>query len=555
MKKTLPTTNLDKQWVLNPEDGSPAQRRGIAMMLVVVSVAIASVMAAAYITSRQNAPQVSQNVVRGSVARSSAETGLSLAKAILECQEADVRKALANNELLSIPVGEGNVKVTITDLDGNAPTPMTQYFALRATGEVGGMKQIGEAYAYVSRDDAQPNPTFSDFAIFGWHRIELSDGTVTRWAQSPQTRWGAPVWMGTNTILASHVELKGDSRVVDTCLQVDSDGGAAVLRDTSIAGNKVRVCSLAGGESLPVLDPPKPDVSMCTMSPTPNVNLTSGNVTSNNSWILDSVRIANTATIRVNSGSLVTRHVRGNVVIEDGGVLIVESDHDFVIDGDLIISNGSGINVLDGVTCRIWVGGNVSVDYGAIGVSLAKASTVSDPKRGLELYKNPNDCQLYDLDTSGTNNWSFDNGSVIVARTYALTGDVRVENGSSYMGSIMGKRVRILSGSVLHYDPCLDDRGGFANKEGPLYDDDGKLQLSALGLVEDIGEGALGILSGLLGGGPKVEEASVGEPSARDRQVKWYLSRVGIQTVRDRKSAIVLASADDSGVRDDDDDD
>lgn len=547
MMKTHAHNRIDESGLLNSDDGSPAQRRGMAIMLVLISVAAATVMTAAYVTSRHTAPQVSQNIASGSSARSSAEAGLRMANALLQCEDADFRAGLVNGALFDLPVGNGRVKVTVTDLDGTPVARSTQYVKVKATGVFNGMEQVAEATALVASDQSNPSPTFSDFAIFGSSLIEVTDGLITSWTQSPQAVWGAPIWLGTNSILSSSVALSGATHVVDADLHVDHDGGSAVLFDTSIDGNSVHKKSLAGNLTLPVLDPPTPDVSMCLVSETPTPNITNTTVVSNRSWILNSVRIANTGKVRVNSPTLVTRHVLGSVIIENGGVLIVETDHDFIIDGDLIIRNGSGINVKDGVKCRIWVGGSIIVDYGALGVSLARASTVTDPTRGLELYKNPGECELYQLPGSIHNTWVFDNGSVIVARTYAPNADVSVSNGSSYMGSIMAMEARVLTGSALHYDPTLDARGGYTNTKGPLYNSDTTLNTTLLASVTDISNSSLAVLSGIVDSGRTVAIVPPGNPSPRNRKVKWKMKRLGIKTVKDKKDKAIMNDGD-SGV-------
>ncbi|MCC6908281.1 MAG: hypothetical protein IT430_10105 [Phycisphaerales bacterium] len=525
---------------------APARRRrGIAMMLVVFCLAAASIMAAAYIASRENAPQLSSNVASGSTARMAASAGLQMARAIFECEDADFRDTMVNGVLIdSEPVGNATVTVKVTALDGTPVAPGTQYFHITATGSCNGMTQIAEARAHVELDDAAPMPTFADFALFGGSTVQVTDSVVTRWAASPDARWGAPLWLGTNNIAGGEVLVSGSAHVLDGCVHVDSDGGASVVSDASSDGSDLRIRSLAANLTLPLLNPPPANTSMCSPSPTPNVNITSNTVLSNDSWILSSVRIADSGVVRVNSGSLVTRRVTGNVTIENGGRMLVETDHDFVIDGNLTIRNGSTINVSPGVRCRIWVSGSLTVDDAAIGLSLAQAATVSDIERGLEAYKNPAECQIYQGSLTNHQTWRFQNGSIAVARIYAPNADVSIATGSCLMGALLAKQARVLSSSVLHYDPRLDNRGGYTNTEGPLYNDDGTLNTVLLATVTNISDASLASLAAALNIPLPLPLLGVNDPSPRNRLVEWTLLRTGIEPAGDQTDT---ASADVEG--------
>ena len=60
------------------------QRRGIALMLVMVAILVTGAMAVAYFGSRDNSIAISTNIRSSSKARILAESGLDLAVAILE---------------------------------------------------------------------------------------------------------------------------------------------------------------------------------------------------------------------------------------------------------------------------------------------------------------------------------------------------------------------------------------------------------------------------------------------------------------------------------------
>ena len=60
------------------------KRRGVALMLVMITVLITGGMAIAYFGSRDNSILISQNIQKSTKARMTAESGVALAIAILE---------------------------------------------------------------------------------------------------------------------------------------------------------------------------------------------------------------------------------------------------------------------------------------------------------------------------------------------------------------------------------------------------------------------------------------------------------------------------------------
>ncbi len=518
---------------LGDGDARAHANRGMAIMLVLFCIAAASIMAAAYVVSRENAPQLTSNVVSGSTARTAAATGLSMANAILECEVADWRASTVNGVLLSdVPVGDGTVTVTVSDVNGGLPTRDTLYVKIRAVGKHNDMVQVAEAVAYVARDQPKADPTFSEFAIFGTDHIDITDSIVTRWEQSPKAAVGLPIWLGTNAAAGSNIVLTGATQLVDPQIVARSDVGSAILRDNRPTTERIRIESVAGATPLPVPLPASANTAVCTPSPTPNVNITSGSVISNDSWILSSVRVADTGVVRVNAPSLVTRWVQGNVTIENGGRFIVDSDHDFVIDGNLTIRNSSGICVSDGVKCRIFVGGNVTIEHGSFGVSLVRAATITDPRDGLGLYKPPGECKLYEKPGSTGKTWTIDTGAVVVAQLYAPNATINIAGGSCCMGSILGQSVAMSGGSVLHYDHALDQRGGYTNAYGPLYITPGNLDTDLLALATDLNDSTIALLNGAIV--TDAAPAPAGGASPRNRRVQWRMHRFGISPVWDR---------------------
>ena len=78
---------------------TPRRRRGMAMLLVMICMATATILASAYLASRENSPAIAENVQNTAAARWSSLSGLEMTVAMLET-EFDWRTHAANDGML-----------------------------------------------------------------------------------------------------------------------------------------------------------------------------------------------------------------------------------------------------------------------------------------------------------------------------------------------------------------------------------------------------------------------------------------------------------------------
>ena len=111
--------------------------RGIAMMLVLFCVTIATILATAYLVSRDNSLAISRNSSAASRARWAALSGLETAVAILQT-DTDWRANHTNGMLLDgYPLAGATVTVTALDIETDlAPGPDSEYLRVLAMAEV-----------------------------------------------------------------------------------------------------------------------------------------------------------------------------------------------------------------------------------------------------------------------------------------------------------------------------------------------------------------------------------------------------------------------------------
>ena len=172
----------------HPVYANPAnQRRGIALMLVMVAILVTGGMALAYFGSRDNSIAISSNIEASTRARAVAESGLDLAIAILET-DSDWRINHIEGVLLSdfVIVG-GTITLTLMDSDTTLPpSESTMNVDITVRANVDELIQSAKANATITPNDESFDVDFSEFAIFAQSRIEI-DGAASllHWSASP----------------------------------------------------------------------------------------------------------------------------------------------------------------------------------------------------------------------------------------------------------------------------------------------------------------------------------------------------------------------------------
>jgi len=135
---------------LNNFKTSKHNRRGIALMLVMVAILVTGTMAVAYFGSRDNSIAISSNVEASARARAVAESGLDLAIAILETNS-DWRTQHTDGVILdSFAFGGGEITLTVYDSETDLPpTETTNKVSITILSSVGGIAQITAATATI----------------------------------------------------------------------------------------------------------------------------------------------------------------------------------------------------------------------------------------------------------------------------------------------------------------------------------------------------------------------------------------------------------------------
>ena len=130
---------------------SKQPRRGAALILVLIALAIGLLMVATFLDGRRESVPVADRISAASMARRTAESGLDLAVASLVRSD-DWRAALANGEFDgSFEIADGTCKVQIADADTNqAPEDSTLRLLVACTADIDGLSMVAEQIVEVA---------------------------------------------------------------------------------------------------------------------------------------------------------------------------------------------------------------------------------------------------------------------------------------------------------------------------------------------------------------------------------------------------------------------
>ena len=443
-------------------------RRGIAMLLVIISLMMATIMATAYLASRDNSAAIGQNIASASAARWSATTGLQLGLVVFETQT-DWRTTQINGKLLDDHLMDGAlIDLDIIDLaTGQPPTGKTRYLRLTSTAIIDDVQQVATAMAYVPLEyDTAVNVDLTEFAIFAADDLRLSgDAVVTRWSTAPLADLGLRIAVGTQAVDPSSIDLLGNAAtMIDTTVYHRSDASGALINDTG--GSYLDQVALSG--TIPLPEAPDPGVTV-PEDPSPNEPVNTFGETyvyaTDERW--DQVTHENS---HITLQGVITLVTDNDQRLLAGSTLTIDGNVTLVVFGDLIMDN-SAIELTSGSTLDMYVRGAVELSDSYIGDE--RADNTRD-NTGSAAYMDPQQVRVYGLPPY-ENKWSLTNNSVVKGSIYAPGYDMEIRDESALYGRVAATQLHITDQGALFYDHSMDSRIGYTNTESKLFNNDGTL--------------------------------------------------------------------------------
>ncbi|MCA9296206.1 MAG: hypothetical protein KC983_06800, partial [Phycisphaerales bacterium] len=248
---------------------------------------IATILAVAYLASRDNSAVIGVHITDQTEARWLAQSGLEVGIAVLETG-ADWRTTHDKGLVLDdFPLGNGTIDLRIMDLATSAPpAESTTDVAIVASATIGDITQQCLATAYVPQAamHVTVDVDLSEFAVFADDSIAMrGESTITRWSTAPSNLSAPPLSIGTRAVSAHSILLNDDAAAIDTTVFHGPGASAGLIGGTS--PNPIHDFSLQHDVPLPA--PPVP--STTTITGTTDILAANGTTVSTDSTFLDVV--------------------------------------------------------------------------------------------------------------------------------------------------------------------------------------------------------------------------------------------------------------------------
>jgi hypothetical protein len=470
-----------------PRKRNAANRRGLAMLLVMVSLALATILASAYLASRDNSLVIGRNSTATARARWAALSALETAVAVLET-ETDWRNNHTNGVLLdSYPLAGATITITARDVETDAPpTDSSEYVELTATASVdidnnGNADGIQETKieAYVPRVGGnRVAMDLAEFAIFVEDDIILNDSTtVARWATAPLSDLGRRIRLGTQATASSSVDVRDTAACIDTTVYYESGASSSLVANAT----GPPIMEVEQPFEIPFWPGPGPGVPDPESPTPPDLRPGAGDsVTINSDERFDDI-VVEEAELRLEGD--ITVVCDDLIEIDDQSKCYIDGNVTLIAFGDFEVKDSAFIELLDGATLTVFVGDDIEIRNGYIGEQRPDADR---DHTGNAPYMDPLRVRFYSIDHVGvdTHYWLIRLNSVVKASIYGHPVVLRVYDQSAVYGRVAVRDVRFTGSAGLFYDHALDEQQGYTNPDSLLIDGStGDLDSAFLGLT------------------------------------------------------------------------
>lgn len=453
-----------------------AQDRGIAMLLVLISLMMATILTMSYVASRDNSTAIGDNVANSAAARWAADSGLDVGVAILETQSTWRTSHVAGKLVSGFPLSGGTFDLDVMDVQtGFPPTDKTEYVRLTSTALVNGLQQqaVAEAYAPLN-PGTSVDVDLSEFAVFAGNSLDMQNQSIiTRWPMAPLSSIGRRLLIGTKATGASSIVLGGTAASVDATVFAPPSASNSLISNT--ASPPVKKTALL--DPIPLPAPPSSGVTAPLISLNPDLTMNGGTA----------LVVANSHYRNVELKNNAVRTIKGNITtisdqdykINTGSKLVIDGAVKMVIFGGLIMDTGS-IELKPGAKLTMFARGAaggqpVEIKDGYIGD--VRGNSIRD-NSGKASWMDPNRIQLYSSAPSGAaGEWRLEANSVVKGNIYApQASQVSLRNTSALYGRVAARVVQMRDSAAVFYDHTLDSRTGYSNPKSMIFKSDGHIQ-------------------------------------------------------------------------------
>ena len=452
------------------------QDRGVAMLLVLISLMMATILTMSYVASRDNSTAIGDNIANSAAARWAADSGLDMGLAILQTQSNWRTTQVGGKMVSGYALAGGTVDLDVMDRQtGFPPTDKSEYIRLTSTAVVNGLKQqtVADAYAPLN-PGTTVDVDLSEFAVFAGNSLDMENQSIiTRWPMSPLSSIGRRLLIGTKSTNASSIILGGTAAAIDTTVIVPPAASNSLISNS--ASPPVKKTALL--DPIPLPAPPSSGVTAPLISPNPDLTMNGGTA----------LVVANSHYRNVELKNNAVRTIKGNITtiadqdykINTGSKLVIDGAVKMVIFGGLILDTGS-IELKPGAKLVVFTRGAsggqpVEIKDGYIGD--VRSNNVRD-NSGKASWMDPTRILLYSSAPSGAaGEWRMEANSVVKGNIYApQASQVTLRDTSALYGRVAARVVQMRDNAALFYDPTLNSRTGYSNPKSMIFNASGHVQ-------------------------------------------------------------------------------
>ena len=340
----------------------PPYRRGIAMLLVMVSIAVASILASAYLVSRDNSLAISRNSVAATQARWAAMSGLDMTIALLQTKTNWRTNHIDGMLVDGYQVAGASLTITALDVETNqAPTADSEYLRVLATAEIdfdndgtfdGRQSTVFLVYVPIITD-SRVAVGLNEFAVFTRDSFQMrNNATVTRWPTAPLGKLGGRINIGTHSTGSGDILVTDNAACIDCTVYHSSTASGTLVNDTS--GPTVTTESL----SFDIPFPNSPDSGEPSSAGGSNMTINGSTVIASTDDRFRDIIVKNGAQWTLQGD--ITIVAEQDLEVIAGSTIVIDGNVTLVVFNDLRVTL-SAIEVTPGSTLTVYVGDDLIV--------------------------------------------------------------------------------------------------------------------------------------------------------------------------------------------------
>jgi hypothetical protein len=450
------------------------------MLLVIISLATATIITTAYLASRDNSGVIGENVNSATTARWAALSGVEVAVAVLETETAwrdgHVDGVLIDDYVL----GRATLHVTVEDLEtGQPPTADTCHVRVSARASVDGVAQTASATAFVGSAPGGSRLValdLAEFAVFTRDEMLLRDAaTVTRWPVAPASVLGRRLAIGTRAIDAGAVQLSGTAAIIDATIYYGAEASPGLVLNFS--GPPIAEHEFADRIPMPAASLPSGDLPGAGASDVEPL-VTSGAAVLHDDTRYERIELLTSGGVLWATGDIGILS-DGDMSFMPGSSMVVNGNVTLIVSGDLVMREHTYIELLPDASLTIHVGGDLDLRDAYIGD--ARVDHDERDASGGAAWMDPRRVVIHDI-VPGGGSWRLHDNSVLKGSIYAPGAALEIRNDSAVYGRIAVGDAELRENAAVFYDHALDTGAGYTSPDSLVFDTDGNIDGQILGL-------------------------------------------------------------------------